>query len=160
MNAERTFMASVDDHGLHENASTFPGKSRLRSTANNGNETILLIEDKSTTRERLASALAGKGYSVFTAADGAEGVEHFRTFQKYVDLVIVDFGLPRISGVEAARQIKNIRPDVKVILMTTESASQISDEFREIGIDEILVKPFTMKSAIDVIRRSLESNAR
>jgi DNA-binding response OmpR family regulator len=155
MNAEQPYMVSVDGHGLHENASTFPGKGRLRSSANNGNETILLIEDKNSTRERLASALAGKGYSVFTAADGAEGVEHFRKFQEYVDLVIVDFGLPRLSGLEAARQIKNIKSGVKVILMIADPGSPISDEYRESGIDEVLVKPFTMKSAMEAIRKSL-----
>jgi two-component system cell cycle sensor histidine kinase/response regulator CckA len=122
-------------------------------------ETILLVENKNSARERFASALAGRGYSVFTAADGIEAVEHFRSFAKYVDLVIIDHGIPRMSGFEAAVTMREISPEVKVILLAGDSASDMTDEMRECGINEILVKPFTMKSAMKCIRTVLEKAA-
>lgn len=127
-----------------------------KRSGEHGTETILLVENKTSSRERFASALAGKGYSVFTAADGVEAVDHFRSFEQYVDLVIIDHGLPRLSGFEAAVTIRGISPEVKVILVAGDTTTGMTEEMREWGIDEILVKPFTMKSALKCIRTVLE----
>jgi DNA-binding response OmpR family regulator len=121
-----------------------------------GTETILLVENKNSSRERFASALAGRGYSVFTAADGIEAVELFRSFVQHVNLVVIDYGIPRMSGFEAAMTMREINPDVKVILLAGDSVTDMTEEMRECGIDEILVKPFTMKSAMKCIRTVLE----
>jgi DNA-binding response OmpR family regulator len=134
-----------------------PSQSRsIKHAGEVGTETILLVENKNSSRERFASALAGRGYSVLTATDGVEAVEHFRSFAKYINLVILDYGIPRMSGFEAAMTIREISPDVKVIRLAGDSATDVTEEMRECGRDEILVKPFTMKSAMKCIRTVLE----
>lgn len=61
-----------------------------------------------------------------------------------------------MSGFEAAMTMREINPDVKVILLAGDSVTDMTEEMRECGIDEILVKPFTMKSAMKCIRTVLE----
>lgn len=132
-----------------------PARGNLES----GTETILLIEDKAAPRERLASNLAGKGYSVFTAGDGVEGLELFQRFQSYVDLVIIDLGLPRLGGLEAARKMKSVNPGVSVILMTGNLQEDMTDEIADCGVDEVLEKPFSMKEVGFKIRSTLDRRA-
>jgi two-component system, cell cycle sensor histidine kinase and response regulator CckA len=153
-------LSAIDGHAHDDGTARDSSRaSRSRETADHGTETILLIEDKSASRERFASALAGKGYSVVTAEDGMEGVALFRSFENYVDLAIIDYSIPRLSGFEAAVSIRNINPDVKIILMIGDHTNPMIDEMRERGIDDILVKPFTIKAAMKSIRTILEKAA-
>ena len=130
-------MTTIAQKSVH---STLLRSGSVKHAGEVGTETILLVENKNSSRERFASALAGRGNSVFTAADGVEAVEHFRSFAQYVNLVIIDYGIPRMSGFEAAMTIREISPTVKVILLAGDSTTDMTEEMRECGIDEILIK--------------------
>ncbi|MBI3189466.1 MAG: PAS domain S-box protein, partial [Ignavibacteriales bacterium] len=76
-----------------------------------GNETILLVEDEEMLRDMATGILETKGYKVITAADGEEGVEQYQRHHKEILLVLSDLGLPKLSGFEAFKRMKEINPE-------------------------------------------------
>ena len=105
--------------------------------------TILLVEDEDPVRRLLASILAGEGYRVIEAADGAQAVQAFSARGDGIDLVLSDIIMPGMSGREMARALQAVRPGLKVIFMS----GYIDDESLAEGLGEgqapFLSKPFS-----------------
>jgi DNA-binding response OmpR family regulator len=83
-----------------------------------GQETILLAEDREDVREMLTVTLQSKGYHVIQAGDGEKAVKTARTFAGDIQLMVTDVVMPHVSGADAVRQIRQFRPDLKVIFIT------------------------------------------
>jgi two-component system cell cycle sensor histidine kinase/response regulator CckA len=81
-----------------------------------GNEKILLIDDEPIVRETWSDALAERGFRVITAEDGVEGIDVFQREKDSIDLVILDFIMPRMGGRETFLKLKELKPDVKVLI--------------------------------------------
>jgi signal transduction histidine kinase/DNA-binding response OmpR family regulator len=100
---------------------------------------ILVVDDESLVREVTEGYLVGDDHTVETAGDGAEGLEKFRsgTF----DLVITDMAMPKVGGRELAAAVKEISPEMPVILLTGfgEMAKDLDDE--PLPVDFVLGKP-------------------
>lgn len=79
---------------------------------------ILVVDDHDFVRTRLKQALeAEKGYIVFEASDGIQAIE---TAEAVVpDLIVIDFSMPRMNGLEASKAIKKKRPELPIVLFTT-----------------------------------------
>jgi two-component system, NtrC family, response regulator GlrR len=77
---------------------------------------ILITEDDSRTRTLLSNYLTEKGYEVFSAENGLEGLRILE--HREIDLVITDYGMPRMDGKEFILQIKKIHPRLPVILVS------------------------------------------
>lgn len=85
--------------------------------------TVLVIDDDEGIRNALKEHFERepRGYNVLTAADGVEGVEVFTAHKDAIGLVMSDWDMPRMSGVDALRKIKELKPEVPVILMSAKS---------------------------------------
>jgi CheY-like chemotaxis protein len=83
-----------------------------------GQETILLAEDREDIREMLTLTLQSKGYCVIEAGNGENAVNEARTFAGNIHLMITDVVMPHLSGPDAVRQIRQFRPDLKVIFIS------------------------------------------
>ncbi|MBW2596309.1 MAG: response regulator [Deltaproteobacteria bacterium] len=118
---------------------------------------ILVIEDEEEIRDVIREALSGEGYRVKTAADGNEGMEIFRSDAPF-DVVLTDMGLPGMSGLNVAQEIKEIYPQTPVILMTGWiNKLKYSDNYKEKAvIDMLLIKPFQLKELIRAVREIKE----
>jgi two-component system, cell cycle sensor histidine kinase and response regulator CckA len=81
-----------------------------------GGNTILIIDDEPIVRETWSDALSERGFRVIVAEDGAEGIDIFRKEKDSIDLVILDFIMPVMGGGEAFLKLKEIKPDVKVLV--------------------------------------------
>jgi two-component system cell cycle sensor histidine kinase/response regulator CckA len=81
-----------------------------------GNETILLIDDEPIVRETWSDALAERGFRVIIAEDGVQGIDVFQREKDSIDLVILDFIMPRMGGRETFLKLKELKPDVKVLI--------------------------------------------
>jgi PAS domain S-box-containing protein len=89
-----------------------------QTSAEFGQETILLAEDREDVREMLALTLQSKGYHVIQAGDGEQAVDTARTFAGNIHLMVTDVVMPHLSGADAVRQIRQFRPDLKVVFIT------------------------------------------
>jgi PAS domain S-box-containing protein len=110
------------------------------------NGLILLVDDDSDVRLLFSTCLRREGYEVLEAATGQEGLEFVRT--RRPDLVLLDVGLPDMSGVEVCRQIKT-NPALRDVFVAFCSGEATSDVHKvsglQTGADEYLVKPFGLQ---------------
>ncbi len=115
-------------------------------------ETILLVDDDAALLEVVSIVLSSEGYKVITAADGAEALREVG--QESLDLVILDVMLPRISGFEVLRQIRE-KSDVPVVMLTAKGQSVDKVVGLELGADDYITKPFDTKELLARIRAIL-----
>ncbi len=102
---------------------------------------ILVADDNQDSAESLAMLLTMMGHDVRTELDGAQAVETARAFQPQV--VLLDLGMPRLNGYEAARRIRALPGGDEVVLIAQTGWSQPEDRRRsqEAGFDHHVVKP-------------------
>ena len=101
---------------------------------------VLLIEDDGALRLGLARQLEADGYRVDHAADGADGL--FQAQEYPVDLVIVDLGLPRLSGIDVVKRLRGEGRTLPILILTARGSWQDKVVGLEAGADDYLVKPF------------------
>jgi DNA-binding response OmpR family regulator len=88
------------------------------TTLKGGTETILLAEDEISIRKFKKNVLEKFGYKVIDAFDGEDAIDKFRYNKDKIQLLILDVGMPKKTGIDAYKEIKNIRPDIKVIFIS------------------------------------------
>jgi two-component system alkaline phosphatase synthesis response regulator PhoP len=108
--------------------------------------TILVIDDHLVTLETICLILKKEGYKVFAAKNSQEAQEHF--LGNEVDLVIVDHGLPRITGNELARRLKEIK-NVSVLMLSGNTDLLEKPE----SVDALLPKPVSVHILLAEIKR-------
>jgi DNA-binding response OmpR family regulator len=118
---------------------------------------ILIVEDDLTIREGIADALRFHGYDVLAIGAGKPGLA--AALHEPVDLAVLDLMLPDLDGLTICRLIKDARPQVAVILLTVRG--QESDKLLgfEMGADDYLTKPFSLKELLARVRAVLKRGA-
>ncbi len=114
--------------------------------------TILLVDDEPTLRETLAEALEADGFRVMTAADGRHALGRFRELRP--DLVVLDLMLPELSGVEVCRIIR-AESAVPILMLTARSSEVDKVVGLELGADDYVTKPFSLRELTARIRALL-----
>jgi len=115
---------------------------------------ILLVEDKDSLRQMLATAIRKAGYTVDEAADGPLAAEKIRK-QPY-HLVITDLRLPNLSGIDILRTQKEIDPTIPVLIMTAYGTIEEAVEAMKQGAYDFLPKPVDMAHLFLLVDRALE----
>lgn len=118
-------------------------------------KTILIVEDDKSLRDFLAKTLADHNFNVVVADDGAEAMEMVE--KKLPDLVILDLGLPKISGETVCVEIKKNHPEVIVIVLTAKSKSADAVRSLQIGADDYMSKPFEIEELLARIGARLKT---
>ena len=119
--------------------------------------TILVVEDESMLLGLLKAILEDEGYRVETAEDGAEAVEVFRRCQKEIGVVLSDMGLPKLGGWEVFQKLKEIRPDVKVILASGFVDDSVRNDMIKQGASDVIQKPYVPNSILERIKELMDS---
>jgi two-component system cell cycle sensor histidine kinase/response regulator CckA len=117
-----------------------------------GAGTILLIDDEEMIIDVGQEILQELGYKVLIAKSGAEAIQTYRKRYKQIDLVVMDMIMPGMSGGEAYDRLKEINPDIKVLLSSGYSINGQATKILERGCDGFIQKPFNMKQLSDKIR--------
>ena len=105
-------------------------------------QTILVVEDEDTLREELAYQLEQEGYIVVSAADGGAALTSFRRSKP--DLILLDLMLPVMSGVEVTRVIRR-ESDVPILILTARDSEVDKVVGLELGADDYVTKPFSLR---------------
>lgn len=121
---------------------------------------VLVVDDQPFFRALLTEILRSIGVrSIFTAANGEEGIGDIRAFRP--DVVLADWVMPDMDGLEMTRTIRRSRivPNraVPIILITSNNRRSQVERALEAGVDEILVKPVTLRGVFERIKKSIES---
>lgn len=116
---------------------------------------VLVVEDDPAQREVLAYNIRAEGYQVETAERGDEALERVRL--EVPDLVVLDWMLPNVSGIEICRQLKVTREtrDIPVIMLSARSEEEDRVRGLETGADDYIVKPYSVGELLARIRTQL-----
>jgi GAF domain-containing protein/CheY-like chemotaxis protein len=109
----------------------------------------LVVDDEPPVREVLGDILESAGHSVVTLGDGAEAIALFAA--EPFDLVVTDLAMPRVSGWQVARAVKQTAPHVPVFLVTGFGVELSPEERRTHGVDIVLVKPLQIQEILDAV---------
>ena len=118
---------------------------------------VLVVDDDADLRLSVASALSESHYAVDQAKDGEEGVNRVRA-GKY-DLVLLDVNMPRMSGLEALREIKLHDPSIIVIILTAFSNIRDAVEATKEGAYNYLEKPIKAENLVYIVDKALKAHS-
>ena len=125
-----------------------------------GRECILLVDDEPELALLGKEALERFGYTVFSTVDPVEAFEAFRAAPDKFDLVVTDQTMPNMTGMELAAELRQIRPNIPVILCTGYSELVTEQNMRAADIQDVMMKPLIMHEAGRIIRRVLDREGR
>jgi DNA-binding NtrC family response regulator len=116
--------------------------------------TLLIVEDEAKMRRLLELNLAEDGYTIHTAADAEAGLNTLR--QEKIDLIVTDFKLPGMNGLEFLQAVKRIDATIPVVLMTAFGTVETAVEAMKAGASDFVLKPFSMEELKIVLRKELD----
>lgn len=121
---------------------------------------VLLVEDDEAAREFAATVLERAGFGVATASDGVEALEYFEKHMHELACVVVDLTMPRMDGVETARRLRALLPDVPLVLCSGYPEGDALKRFGVLGIGCFLQKPYAPQRLVNTVRSAMRSCAR
>ena len=138
---------------LKDDQRTFHNISQQPSFKGTG--TVLVIDDEEIVRRTAQVTLERFGYEVVVAADGRQGLDAFRRLAGRVDLVLLDMTMPVMSGEETFRELRIMRPDLKVILSSGYNEVEAIRHFTGKGLAGFVQKPYTSARLAEAVRSVL-----
>ncbi len=120
-----------------------------------GRKMILIVENEAGVRDLFVKRLEVLGYNTIIAVDGKEGISVFRERVNEIDLVMLDFAMPKMNGVEAFGELILIKPDVKVMLCSGYTEDVVMESFPSQRPDCVLHKPYNMEALKHELERLL-----
>jgi two-component system, OmpR family, KDP operon response regulator KdpE len=118
--------------------------------------TVFVVDNEAQIRRVLRTMLSSHGYSVIEARSGEEAVEKIR--QEKVDLILLDFNMPGISGIEACAEIRR-SCDAPIIMLTVRNSERDKVQALDAGADDYVVKPFGAEELMARVRAALRRAA-
>ncbi len=125
------------------------------TVAEDGTETILLVEDESAVRRATAEFLRLRGYHVLEGKDGADALAVARAYPSAIDLMVTDVVMPNISGGELAKQLGPSRPQMKILFVSGYAGKTVLNHNVVDLETNFLQKPYTLKQLSSKIRAAL-----
>jgi len=126
-----------------------PGPST--SPSRNSESTILIADDDPAVRSVLANVLRRNHFAVLTACDGAQALALARDCGSTIDLLITDFEMPHLTGIQLAAAIRQFFPRITVVLMSGLPGWETAAE----SVSTFLRKPFTPLTLVETITNLL-----
>ncbi|MEE9617442.1 MAG: PAS domain S-box protein [Anaerolineae bacterium] len=134
-----------------------PQKEAVEITPQGRGEIILLVEDNERIRKVGQRVLKSLGYRVLTAGDGREALRIYQAM-KGIELVITDLVMPEMGGKELIRELRKTDPGLKTLVTAGYILAETLEELKEVGILDVVKKPFDVNTLAEIIRRVLEAD--
>ncbi len=112
---------------------------------------LLYVEDESIIREQLGQLLGRIVKEVISASDGEEGLKAFLEYAP--EMIVTDINMPRLNGLDMAKEIRKYDKNVPIIITTAHSESEFLLEAIEVGVSDFLLKPVDIDNLVKVIER-------
>ena len=122
-----------------------------------GKEHIVFVDDEEFIVDIAQQMLEMLGYRVVGKTDSREAFAYFKEHAGEVDLVITDFTMPHMTGLDLAKEIRKIRPELPILLCTGYNTGFSEAELKEAGINAFILKPVVRKELAGVVRKVLDS---
>jgi len=119
--------------------------------------TVLLVEDERKLRELVRSYLERAGFTVLSTGSGAEAITLAASAAP--DLVVLDLGLPDVSGETVARELRATEPTVPILILTAKAAEEDRIAGLELGADDYVTKPFSPRELVLRVQAILRRGA-
>jgi two-component system KDP operon response regulator KdpE len=114
---------------------------------------ILVVDDESAIRRALRPPLIDLGFQVVEASRGEEALQQLRAGS--FDVVLLDINMPGIGGIETLRRIRAFAPRLPILMVTVRDGEEGKVEALELGADDYITKPFSMRELIARIRAAV-----
>jgi len=131
----------------------------LDGPAASGNERILIVDDEIDIALIASDMLQGFGYQVMIKNDSHEALSHFVEQPDQYDLVITDMTMPKMNGASLSRELRKIKPGVKIVVCSGYSELEEEQRVRAMEPQGYLKKPFSIKDLTFVVRQALDNPA-
>jgi DNA-binding response OmpR family regulator len=118
---------------------------------------VLLVEDDHDIAEPLARALGREGYDVSSAGDGRVALQ--TVLDAPPDLIILDIGLPGMNGLDVCRHVREVRPQVPILMLTARDGELETVAGLDAGADDYVTKPFRVSELLARVRAMLRRSA-
>ena len=116
----------------------------------------MLVDDEPTVMEMGTRFMERPGYKVTSQTDSVKAPEIFRSNPNEFDLVITDYTMPKLTGLDFAWEIRRIRPAMPIVLYTGFGEKITPDSMKELGA-ELLTKRYVMKQIPEAVRKLLNA---
>ncbi|MCC7479379.1 PAS domain-containing protein [bacterium] len=120
---------------------------------------VLVVDDEESVRAITKAILKKQGLEVLTACDGLEALDMVRDYGPNISLVLLDVTMPRMTGVEAFRAMREIQPGIKVILSSGYNQSEAYRQFSQEGLCGFIQKPYLRQELLDTINGVISAAA-
>ncbi|MEW6684903.1 MAG: response regulator [Candidatus Edwardsbacteria bacterium] len=115
---------------------------------------ILIVDDDSRFRKILEFTLKESGYHPSSAENGIKALELMK--EKHYDLILADLKMPGMNGIEFLQRVKEINPNIEVVMITAYASISSALEAMKLGAYDYITKPFKREEILPVIERALE----
>jgi PAS domain S-box-containing protein len=149
------------DHGTKfclyfpgQKADVGPARPVAKPVPGGQGQRILLVDDEPALTTVIKRNLERLNYQVTACNRPSEAIDWFRENPGRFDLVITDLTMPVISGLEMARELRQLRPDLPILLTSGHPAAVTPEELKETGVCELLQKPASLASLAEAVQRA------
>jgi CheY-like chemotaxis protein len=132
---------SVSLDSSHRQSSTPPPPRR--------GGTVLVVEDERSLIRLLDTLLPQAGYRVLAATDGEQAIELYQRHKAVIDVVLLDLGLPKITGLDVIPKLKEQNSNVSIVIATGYLEPRLKEELMRVGVKDCISKPYAVKDVIE-----------
>ncbi|MBU0755414.1 MAG: PAS domain S-box protein, partial [Planctomycetes bacterium] len=133
-------------------------REEQQEEAPQGRGTVLVVDDENILLEMLAEMIGSLGYGVVTRNSSLEALAEIREIPFKYDLILLDQTMPGLTGDKLAREVRQIRPDLPIVLCTGYSAKITEQSIEDLGIQELLMKPVSRNTLAATLSKLLAEN--
>ncbi len=140
-----------------QNTSTKRPSKSLTDNIYPGEGTILVVEDEIQVRSMEKRILEKCGYTVLTVENGREAIKYYQQHRKEIDLIVLDMIMPEMGGKECFYKLKEIDPEVKIVIITGYKTDAVITRFIRDGVSGVIEKPFKLYDFTREVYKALHS---
>jgi PAS domain S-box-containing protein len=123
------------------------------------NGTVLVVDDEETVRALAGAMLEKAGFTVLTAAGGRQALKVFQARGDEIRAVLLDMTMPDMDGREVFRELRRIRPGVRVVLSSGYNEQEVTEPLAGLGLAGFIQKPYRLDDLLNGMRQAIEGPA-